>query len=329
MKTLQHLIFPQQVSEFFEQYWSRQFLYIAGNSEKFQNIFSIKAFEDLIHSYGALLNYPRVTVYSAAGLVHDSRFTFGSDIRISGALGYTEESRVDFSRLQQLLSNGATMKISEIDAFSASITRLVTSISAELREKVHVNLYYSAPQSRAFADHFDKHDVFVLQTDGSKRWEVFEYQERFPLPGMKKSRDTQYRKAPKHEFLVNPGDFLYIPRGMWHNAFTAESHSLHLTVGIQCATGIDLMRWVVERLVATERLRNNLVHSNDTLNKSFKAELNQAFSSQLDDPCLLKSFYDQWASTKQPKLDFTLAAKEPGPARRDVGSNQHDPLQSA
>jgi ribosomal protein L16 Arg81 hydroxylase len=245
-------------------------------------------------------------VYSSAGLVHASRFTVGSDIRISGALGYCEESRVDFSRVNQLLSNGATIKISEIDAFSVSIRHLVASISTELREKVHVNLYYSAPQSRAFAEHFDKHDVFILQTAGWKHWEVFEYQERFPLPGMKKPRDAQYRKAPKHEFRLNSGDFLYIPRGMWHNAFTAESHSLHLTVGIQCATGIDLMRWMVERLVATERLRNNIVRNGDTLNESFKAELEQAFLNRLNNVTLLKDFYDHWASTKEPKLDLPL-----------------------
>lgn len=329
MNTLQRLIFPHKLPEFFKQYWSRQFLHVAGDPEKFQTIFSAQAFEDLIHTYGALLNYPRVTVYSAAGLVHESRFTFGSDIRISGALGHVEESRVDFSRLQQLLSNGATIKISEIDAFSASITRLVTSLSAELREKIHVNLYYSAPQSRAFADHFDKHDVFILQTDGSKHWEIFEHQERFPLPGMKKSRDTQYQKAPKHEFLLNPGDFLYIPRGMWHNAFTSQSHSLHLTVGIQCATGIDLMRWIVERLVCTERLRNNLVHSNDCLNDSFKAEIDQAFSSQLNDQSLLEEFYDQWMRTTDPKLNVTFSFQEPGQARQGAVLRRDDPVSQA
>jgi ribosomal protein L16 Arg81 hydroxylase len=309
MNTLPYLISPHDVPGFFKEYWSRQFLHVAGHPKKFQDIFSVGTFEDLIRSYGGLLNYPRVTVYSAAGLVHESRFTFGSDIRISGALGYSEERRVDLNRLQQLLSNGATIKISEIDSLSAPVRRLVTSLAAELRERIHVNLYYSAPQSRAFDDHFDKHDVFILQTDGAKHWDVFEHQERSPLPGMKKSRNTRYREATKHAFILNPGDFLYIPRGMWHNAFTTQSSSLHLTVGIQCATGIDLMRWVVERLTSDEDLRNNLIHNNNTLDPSLREQLRQAFSDRLDDTSLLQNFYDEWARRREFKLDFSLSPK--------------------
>jgi ribosomal protein L16 Arg81 hydroxylase len=229
---------------------------------------------------------------------------------------------VDFSRLHHLLSHGATIKISEIDAFSVSIKRLVASISKELREKVHVNLYYSAPQSRAFAEHFDKHDVFILQIAGWKNWEIFEHQERFPMPGMKKSRDTRYRKAPKHEFRLNPGDLIYVPRGMWHNAFTTESHSLHLTVGIQCATGIDLMRWVVERLLSNEDLRRNLPHTDDALDELVKEELILAFSSTLGDKTLLQQFYDHWRSRNEPKLDFVIASEDSGQIVPHSGFNE-------
>jgi ribosomal protein L16 Arg81 hydroxylase len=311
MKTLQYLICPQPKSAFFEEYWSRRFLVVRGEPEKFQRVFSLTAFEDLVRCFGTLLNYPRVTIYSAAGLVHESRFTFGSDIRISGALGYTEERRVDFDRIRLLLSRGATMKISEIDALSVSLTDFVDSLSAELREKIHINLYYSAPQSRAFAEHFDKHDVFIMQIAGRKCWQVFDYQERFPLPGMKKSRDARHCEAPKHEFQLNRGDFLYVPRGMWHNAFTTDSNSLHLTVGIQCATPIDLVRWLVERLVSAERFRQNLTHTNGNLPELLKTELKQAFAAHLDDSLFLNAFYEEWANRQKRATHFSLPPESP------------------
>ena len=302
MITLHQLLFPQGTSEFFDGCWGHTFLHVTGSDKKFESLFSLPAFEALIRDFGAFLTYPRVTVYSDKGTVHESRFTMGSRVRISGALGYDEERRVDFNQVEQLLSRGATVKISEVDAFSAPIRVLATSLAKELREQIHVNLYYSAPGSQAFAAHFDKHDVFILQIGGWKNWEVWDYQERFPLPGMRKTRDGEFLKTPKHEFKLSTGNLLYVPRGMWHNAFTSDSYSLHLTIGIRCASGIDLMRWLAEQLLATEELRDNLPHANGTLADSFRIKLKEAVWMRLDSKSLLEDFYQDWAFREERRL---------------------------
>ena len=299
MKTVRQLIAPLEANEFFKKYWSRRFLLVAGDSNKLAEVFSFDAFGQLVRTYGNLLSYPRVTLYSDGNMIHESRFTFGSDLRISGALGYREEERVDFDRVQRLLANGASLKISEVDAFSDSICKLVTSLTEELHEKIHVNLYYSAPRSRAFGDHFDKHDVFILQIAGSKNWQIFEYQEPFPIPGMKKSREVHYRNAAKQDFSLSAGDCLYLPRGMWHNAFTTGSDSLHLTVGIQCATGIDLMHWAVERLVCVEQFRRNLSLERNALGQSLKQTFVNEVHAILSNETVWTEFYQSW--TRRPK----------------------------
>ena len=57
-------------------------------------------------------------------------------------------------------------------------------------------------------------------------------------------------EAPQVDAELAPGDCLYVPRGFRHAARTAETASLHLTVGMLTRNWNDLLREVVE--LATE-----------------------------------------------------------------------------
>ena len=39
---------------------------------------------------------------------------------------------------------------------------------------MQANAYITPPQNRGFDDHYDVHDVFVLQIEGTKRWIIHE-----------------------------------------------------------------------------------------------------------------------------------------------------------
>ena len=45
-------------------------------------------------------------------------------------------------------------------------------LAAELGHPVQANAYVTPPQSQGFDDHYDVHDVFVLQVEGEKRWRI-------------------------------------------------------------------------------------------------------------------------------------------------------------
>ncbi len=74
--------------------------------------------------------------------------------------------------------------------------------------------------------HSDSHDVFVLQTHGTKLWEV-------------------HGEGGPGELLLEPGVVAYLPTGTPHAARAQESVSLHLTIGINQLT----WRRLVSRLV--------------------------------------------------------------------------------
>ena len=63
--------------------------------------------------------------------------------------------------------------------------------------------------------HFDSYDVFLLQAHGQRKWRIgrqkkFELQEGVPLKILKDFK-------PEAEFLLNPGDMLYLPPGYAHD----------------------------------------------------------------------------------------------------------------
>ena len=108
------------------------------------------------------------------------------------------------------------------------------------------------PNSRGF-DHYDVHDVFVLQAAGQKRWIVHEPVHDDPLPSQPW---TEHRAAiiervsgdPVIDTVLSAGDALYLPRGWVHSAQALDTTSIHLTIGVSALTCLDVVQAVVDEL---------------------------------------------------------------------------------
>ncbi|KAG8466389.1 hypothetical protein KFE25_002145 [Diacronema lutheri] len=87
--------------------------------------------------------------------------------------------------------------------------------------------------SQGFPPHFDDVEVFVLQLEGAKRWRLYTRPNDAAAPGA--CVTTEFAPdalgEPTAELELRPGDVLYLPRGVVHQAVSLDdSHSLHLTV---------------------------------------------------------------------------------------------------
>ncbi|WP_456632780.1 JmjC domain-containing protein [Bradyrhizobium sp. USDA 10063] len=66
---------------------------------------------------------------------------------------------------------------------------------------------------------------------GKKTWKI--YRDRVELPIAKMAYvDVLNRESPYDMYELLPGDLLYLPRGVFHEAATEASVSLHLTVSL-------------------------------------------------------------------------------------------------
>jgi hypothetical protein len=101
----------------------------------------------------------------------------------------------------------------------------------------------------------------VLQASGSKNWRIF------GRPVDAPTRDQPYDRAldpgeVTRDFVMETGDFMYLPRGFMHVAESRDEASLHLTVGIHPITVGAIIRATVERAIRGDsRFRKSLVPS--------------------------------------------------------------------
>jgi bifunctional lysine-specific demethylase and histidyl-hydroxylase NO66 len=174
---------------------------------------------------------------------------------------YTKSGRIgsqpladlaDAGKVYDHFHAGATIVLQGLHRYWPPLTAFCRDLELFLTHPVQVNAYLTPPASRGLGVHHDTHDVFVLQVHGRKLWQVWDAAVPFPLPHQRKLPPGA--EAPAGPPLVDaelaPGDCLYVPRGFRHVARTAETASLHLTVGISTRNWNEVLREVVE--LATE-----------------------------------------------------------------------------
>jgi lysine-specific demethylase/histidyl-hydroxylase NO66 len=182
---------------------------------------------------------------------------------------YTKSGRVGSQPLSDLADpgkvfdqfhNGATIVLQSLHRYWAPLTAFCRELELFLTHPVQVNAYLTPPASRGLGVHHDTHDVFVLQVHGRKLWQVWDAAVPFPLAHQKKLPPgaESPAEAPQVDAELAPGDCLYVPRGFRHAARTAETASLHLTVGMLTYNWNELLGQVVEQATGEAWFREGL-----------------------------------------------------------------------
>ena len=154
-------------------------------------------------------------------MLPESTFTRGGSLAGKPLTGL-----VDPVKLMRLHDEGATIVLQGLQRYWTPVSDLVAGLELELGHPCQANAYLTPPGAQGFAVHSDSHDVFVMQTHGTKLWEI-------------------HGEGGPGELLLEPGVVAYLPTGTPHAARAQEAVSLHLTIGINQLT----WRQLVSRLV--------------------------------------------------------------------------------
>lgn len=153
------------------------------------------------------------------------------------------------SKLQILMSQGASVVADDVQHLTAPIRDLCKSLSQAFAGRVGAHVYSSFQGVQAFGTHFDLHHVFAVQTEGEKTWRL--YQNRadrpttFPFDSPEVRRWlTESRGEVMTEVRMRPGDVLYLPRGWYHDAVATDGPSLHVTFSITPLSGRAFFRTI-------------------------------------------------------------------------------------
>ena len=94
--------------------------------------------------------------------------------RAGGGPARRSPTRSSDDKLLRLFADGATLVLQGLHRTwaSRSLDLHARHLAADLGHPVQVNAYVTPPQNQGFSDHYDVHDVFVLQVAGEKRWQI-------------------------------------------------------------------------------------------------------------------------------------------------------------
>ena len=156
------------------------------------------------------------------------------------------------SLVQTLISQGASLTLNDISELTPCLKSLGGTLRSLFGARVQANLYASWPGVQAFASHFDVHDVFVFQAEGEKTWNIYKNRVEAPVNHPKFNLLThEHHEAAKGDLLqkltLKAGDFLYLPRGFYHDALASTQPSLHITFGVTRPVGLDVISLLFEK----------------------------------------------------------------------------------
>lgn len=178
--------------------------------------------------------------------------------------------RPDRAKVTALLQKGATFVLDFLEGIDPDVSAVARGLERLTGANTSCNAYCSWKSVRGYASHFDCMDVFALQIEGEKTWNL--YEGRFPeavfVPGSRPSDFTteqhdRMKGKLAQQVTTRPGDILYIPRGLYHDAIATDTASLHLSFGSTPAVGVAVLEMLAREMQGQEYFRKRLPHFED------------------------------------------------------------------
>jgi ribosomal protein L16 Arg81 hydroxylase len=243
MHPLEHLLFPLTPAMFFEDVWERRHHLLHRQAPgHYADLFSVDDVDAVI-GLSDLLGPQRQDIRLIRQTADRFEVRPGRDHAITS-----------LSDIYDAYAGGFTIVVNNLERRWAPLAELTLGLERAFQCRVTINVYATPRGAQGFARHFDTHDVFVMQIAGEKTWVVSPPETRLPLasaPGHTGSPFAVGKPAAAEECVVTPGDLLYLPRGVVHEARTGSGSSVHLTVGVHVTRWADLMSSAIR--VAAER----------------------------------------------------------------------------
>lgn len=227
---------------FLDRHWERARLLRRGGKAQAAQFAALLSSDDLvtlIADHG--LRSPFFRVIRDGGTLPASAY-----LRSAGAGHTTVHDLANPGRIADEVWAGATIVGQALQRTWPPLRDLCGGLAEELGHRVQANAYLSPPDAAGFDLHYDTHDVFVLQVEGTKHWTV--HAPVVELPHRRRGAPAPAFGEPEWSGVLEPGDCLYLPRGFGHEARTSDTASLHLTIGVLAFTWRHVLRLLADVL---------------------------------------------------------------------------------
>lgn len=251
------LLAPVSPETFFAEYHDRQPLHVKGGAAKFAQVLGWRTINRLLDMTHAWTSHSLKLLLDGSPVPAEQYCV--SAVTREGGQGLQPDAR----RVAEWVAKGASVVLNDVD----SLTPGLASVSAALEQaglgKAQANCYISWQSHKAFPAHYDTHDVWAVQVEGEKTWNIWEGRAEWPISHpVFRSQDQAHHEQAKgrlrERVLLKTGDLLYLPRGWYHDALAEAASSVHVAYGAHAVLGMDVLNILMERVLYEPLFRQPL-----------------------------------------------------------------------
>lgn len=225
---------------FFAEYFNKKPMLRKGVLKDPESILSLRRLDELVNLEIIRPPYLRVNLQGAG--VPDQGFT-----RTITVQGTDVTGTVDPEKVYDLFRAGGTIVWSSLNHIDSSLRRFTQVISDTFGVRTDCVAFLTPAGKRGFSPHHDPVDLFIVQTEGTKRWRLWN------PPAVRKGEAASYTAEqlgePVIDVLLEPGDVLYLPYDTPHAAAAEELASVHLSIMVRPRMWKDLLRQTFDEIV--------------------------------------------------------------------------------
>jgi len=130
-----------------------------------------------------------------------------------------------------------TLLVQDVNHFLPSARALLLEFNFIPHARLDDLMVSYAAAGGGVGPHFDSYDVFLLQGMGRRRWQISAQQDRTLIAEAPLKILQDFR--PEQEWLLEPGDMLYLPPGYAHTGI-AEEHCMTYSIGFRAPSHQEL-----------------------------------------------------------------------------------------
>jgi ribosomal protein L16 Arg81 hydroxylase len=202
--------------------------------------FSERAVHDLLDS--GLLRKPYFTVLREG--IQPNPVTITQHRRIGDQVVH---DFADAAGVRAELAQGATLKLNQLEDWHPPTRELIRGIEQRVPAELKGYVFYTPTDNTGMLPHRDPAHVLAVQLEGTKRWRLFASEGQVDARGGLNVDTSQ----ASHDFVMRPGDVLYLPHGYPHVATAQDGTSLHLTLTLTEPGPVNLLEALLARCADT------------------------------------------------------------------------------
>jgi len=210
-----------------------------------------------------------------------------------------------------------TLLVQAVDHYVPEVAELLERFAFLPRWRLDDIMISYAPPGGSVGPHVDQYDVFLLQGMGSRRWQLGG---RVPddaaiIPGIDLRILERFEVEAGDDWVLEPGDMLYLPPGWAHHGVSQSDDCLTLSVGFRAPSADEAIVSFADFL--GDKLPDSLRYADagmappadpGELDDAAVARMRRLILDTLDDPARLTQWFGRVMT--QPKYADQLVANE-------------------